>query len=136
MIEVLSSAITAGGPATLIFELTDSHNQRLANMVNGTATMSLRKESTRRTRHELPHLPTTFDPVAGTVSLDLSSAHYGGPGPHCYRIYRQAKSRNSRRRYSPRARKRGLLLWPVPVHGASPGNLPVGQSQTVTNKRR
>lgn len=75
MIEVLSSAITAGGPATLIFELTDSHNQRLANMVNGTATMSLRKESTRRTRHELPYLPTTFDPVAGTVSLDLSSAH-------------------------------------------------------------
>lgn len=73
MIEV-SSAITAGGTATLVFELTDSHNQRLANMVNGTATMSLRKESTRRTRHELTHLPTSFDPVAATVQLDLSSA--------------------------------------------------------------
>ena len=43
MIEV-PGAITAGGTATLVFELTDSHNQRLANMVNGTATMSLRKE--------------------------------------------------------------------------------------------
>ena len=73
MIEV-SSAVTAGGTATLFFELTDSHNQRLANMVPGAATMSLRKEATARTRHELTHLPTTFDPVAATVQLDLSSA--------------------------------------------------------------
>ena len=36
--------------------------------------MSLRKTSTRRTRHELTHLPTTFDPVAATVTLELSSA--------------------------------------------------------------
>ena len=56
--------ITAGGTASLLFELTGSDNERLANMVNGTATMSLRKESTRRTRHELTHLPTTFEPTA------------------------------------------------------------------------
>ena len=68
------SMITAGGTASLLFALTDSGNQRLANMVDGTATVSLRRESTRRTRHELTHLPTTFDPVAATVQLDLSSA--------------------------------------------------------------
>ena len=73
MIEV-PRVITAGGTASLLFALTDSNNQRLANIVNGTATVSLRKESTLRTRHELTHLPTTFDPVAATVQLKLSSA--------------------------------------------------------------
>ena len=74
MIEV-PRVITAGGSATLMFELTDSDNQRLANIRNGTATVSLRKEATPRTRHELTHLPTTFDPVAATVQLDLTTAH-------------------------------------------------------------
>ena len=74
MIEV-PRVITAGGTATLMFELTDSDNQRLPNIRNGTATVSLRKEATPRTRHELTHLPTTFDPVAATVELNLSSDH-------------------------------------------------------------
>ena len=52
-----------------------SKKERLANIDAGTATVSLRKESTRRTRHELSNLPTTFDPVAATVQLDLSTDH-------------------------------------------------------------
>ena len=74
MIEV-PRVITAGGTASLLFELTDSNNERLGNIRNGTATVSLRRESTPRTRHELTHLPTTFDPVAATVQLDLSTDH-------------------------------------------------------------
>ena len=37
-----------------------------------TVTVSLRKASTRRTRHELTHLPAASDAVNATVTLDLS----------------------------------------------------------------
>ena len=37
-----------------------------------TVTVSLRKASTRCTRHELTHLPAALDAVNATVTLDLS----------------------------------------------------------------
>lgn len=72
MVEI-PNVVTAGGTASLMFELTDSENQ-LAKLGGGIATISLRREATSRTRHELTHLPTTVDPVASTVQLELSSA--------------------------------------------------------------
>lgn len=70
----IPEVVTSGGTATFVLALTDANNERLSHIRNGTATVSLRKTSTRRTRHELTHLPTTFDPVAATVTLELSSA--------------------------------------------------------------
>ncbi len=54
---------------------------RYANIENGTATVSLRKESTRRTRHELTHLPTVLNRVDATVSLDLSKEQTAALAP-------------------------------------------------------
>ena len=68
----LPEVITAGGTASLVFELTDAKNQRLTGTVNGTATVSLRRASTSRTRHELTHLPAALDAVNAAVTLVLS----------------------------------------------------------------
>ena len=54
---------------------------RYANIENGTATVSLRKESTRRTRHELTHLPTILNRVDATVTLDLSKEQTAALAP-------------------------------------------------------
>ena len=68
----LPLVITAGGTATLVYELTDDKGQRVSSVVDGPVTVSLRRSSTARTRHELAHLPAVLDPVAATVSLRLT----------------------------------------------------------------
>ena len=67
----LPEVVTVGGTATLVFELTNRKGKRLAN-VDGIVTVSLRKTSTRRSQHELTHLPATIDPASATVSLRLT----------------------------------------------------------------
>ena len=67
----LPLVITGSGTAEFVFELTEK-GQRLTNVVPGTATVSLRKESTSRTMHQLTHLPAHLDDIAGIVTLDLS----------------------------------------------------------------
>ena len=68
----LTEVITSSGTTTLVFELSDKDG-RESNVAPGTATISLRKQGTPRTSHELPQLPALFDPVSATVTLDLSS---------------------------------------------------------------
>ena len=71
---ILPLVITGSGTAEFVFELTDGKGQRLTNVVPGTATVSLRKESTSRTMHQLTHLPAHLDDITGIVTLELSVA--------------------------------------------------------------
>ena len=71
---IIPQVVTGSGTATFVFELEDGKGERLTNVAPGTTTVSLRKQATPRTSHELTHLPALLDDVAGVVTLDLTVA--------------------------------------------------------------
>ncbi len=87
----LPEVITAGGTASLVFELTDAKHQRLTN-VNGIATVSLRRAGTSRTRHELTHLPAALDSISATVTLVLSTDQTTALSPPISAIGKQRRN--------------------------------------------
>ena len=78
---ILPQVVTVGGTATFVFDLADAKQERLESVANGTATVSLRKTTTARTKHELTHLPAILDPVAATVTLKLTVAQVESLAP-------------------------------------------------------
>ena len=69
----LPLVVTAGGVATLEFQLTDKDGEALASVPNATAVCSIRRATTARNRHELPQLVATLNAGQATVTLELSA---------------------------------------------------------------
>ena len=77
----LPQVLTAGGTATLVFELHDKRGQRLSDIPSGVARVSIRKLSTSRLVHELPLMNASMDHALATVTLDLSGRDTQAIGP-------------------------------------------------------
>ena len=77
----LNEVLTAGGTATLKFELYDLDGNRATGVPSGATRVSIRKRSTARQDHELPLLNASLDASAGTVTLDLSTRDTETIGP-------------------------------------------------------
>ena len=71
MIEI-PLVVTAGGTAELVFKLADKDGNRLTDLPSGIATASFRKRGTKIDEHEIERHSTVFDPIAGTVTVELS----------------------------------------------------------------
>ena len=69
----LPQVLTAGGTASLVFELRDKRGQRLSDIPSGVARVSIRKLITSRLEHELPLMNASMDRALATVTLDLSA---------------------------------------------------------------
>ena len=78
---VLPLVVTAGGQATLEFELTDGKGNRLSNITRGTVACSLRKKSTARNNHEVTQLVGVLDAENAVVTLDLNEAQTASLAP-------------------------------------------------------
>ena len=69
----IPEVITAGGTATIEFELYDLYGNRAKDVPSGVARVSIRKLSTSRLTHELPLLNASMNASLATVTIDLSA---------------------------------------------------------------
>ena len=77
----LDLVVTAGGTATLVFELADKNGERLSNIASADVAVSLRQDSTPRTSHEVPQLVGVLDPATAVVTLPLGATETAALAP-------------------------------------------------------